>query len=335
MSLINEALKKAQKQQLDAAAKDNGSVPPTGNPPPPPKDPPSAPAAAAPEPESDPIFSARRQRRRGGKGKWVVLVAAIVIIGGTGVVLSSRDSNGSAVAVKPTPQDPTPASVGAPVSLTANPKETAKPVEQVAAAKLTEVPTPSVALPPSLVVTPVPEPKIEEAAPIAAASTPTQSKPIAGEKVEPRPVPAVTGPGGQVHENPPVSKEIVPPSPSAGGAKLARTTVEPVESDRTTPSRPRPASKVVIETLDEPSASNMADSKAQGAPASGAVLDYLEKARVTGIRVSTTDPKVLMNNRVYRLNEIVDRDLQLRVVHIAPRELRFQDAQGHVYRKTF
>ena len=70
-------------------------------------------------------------------------------------------------------------------------------------------------------------------------------------------------------------------------------------------------------------------------PANGAVLDYLERARVAGIRVSETDPKVLMNNRVYRLNEVVDRDLQLRVIHIAPRELRFEDPSGHIYRKTF
>ena len=62
---------------------------------------------------------------------------------------------------------------------------------------------------------------------------------------------------------------------------------------------------------------------------------YLERARVAGIRGSETDPKVLMNNRVYRLNEVVDRDLQLRVIHIAPRELRFEDPSAHIYRKTF
>ena len=66
-----------------------------------------------------------------------------------------------------------------------------------------------------------------------------------------------------------------------------------------------------------------------------AVLRYLERSRVTGVRLSTTDPKVLFNDRVYRLNDVVDRDLQLRVVSIADRELRFQDAQGYVYTKSF
>jgi hypothetical protein len=53
------------------------------------------------------------------------------------------------------------------------------------------------------------------------------------------------------------------------------------------------------------------------------------------VRASATDPKVLMNDRVYRLNDVVDRDLQLRIIGIAPRELRFRDARGYVYTKTF
>jgi hypothetical protein len=66
-----------------------------------------------------------------------------------------------------------------------------------------------------------------------------------------------------------------------------------------------------------------------------AVLAFLENARVTGVRASATDPKVLMNNRVYRLYDTVERALELRVTKITPRELQFTDARGYVYTKAF
>ncbi|MCC5022502.1 MAG: hypothetical protein J6386_06765 [Candidatus Synoicihabitans palmerolidicus] len=76
-------------------------------------------------------------------------------------------------------------------------------------------------------------------------------------------------------------------------------------------------------------------SVASAAP-SEAVVSYLERSKVTGVRTSATDPKVLMNDRVYRLEEFVDRDLQLRVIAIEPRELKFRDPRGvYVYPKTF
>ena len=96
-----------------------------------------------------------------------------------------------------------------------------------------------------------------------------------------------------------------------------------------------PTGKVIIAESEEPTAQGMPKASAGATIPNAAVLNFLERARVSGIRVSDTDPKVLMNDRVYRLNEFVDRDLQLRVIEINPRELRFQDTQGHVYRKTF
>ena len=68
---------------------------------------------------------------------------------------------------------------------------------------------------------------------------------------------------------------------------------------------------------------------------SEAVLRFLERSKVTGVRVSATDPKVLMNDRVYRINDVIDRDLQLRVIAIDTRELQFRDPAGYVYTKAF
>ncbi|HEX2099119.1 MAG TPA: hypothetical protein VHF69_00565 [Candidatus Synoicihabitans sp.] len=65
------------------------------------------------------------------------------------------------------------------------------------------------------------------------------------------------------------------------------------------------------------------------------ILDYLERLRITGIRPSATDPKVLMNDRVYRLNDVVDRSLGLRITGIVPGGLTFTDARGETYEKNF
>ena len=86
MSLINEALKKAQKQRADEAAARSGSVPPPGMgavPPAPPR-PPQAPAAGGGAdhgsfPRPDPLIAARTRHGRNGPGRFalpaVVLVA--------------------------------------------------------------------------------------------------------------------------------------------------------------------------------------------------------------------------------------------------------------------
>lgn len=65
------------------------------------------------------------------------------------------------------------------------------------------------------------------------------------------------------------------------------------------------------------------------------VYEFLEKLRVAGIRASATDPKVIMNDRVFRLNDIVDRITQLRLVHIDNDTLTFVDGSGFEYKKSF
>lgn len=62
---------------------------------------------------------------------------------------------------------------------------------------------------------------------------------------------------------------------------------------------------------------------------------FLDTLRVTGIRASPTDPRVSMNDRVFRLNDIVDRNLELRIVGIAPEGLTFIDPNGVVYQTQF
>ncbi len=104
---------------------------------------------------------------------------------------------------------------------------------------------------------------------------------------------------------------------------------------RSIDSPPRNSSPATVKILsdEEVGATTVAISSA--AQAQPAVVPYLDTAKVTGVRASATDPKVLMNNRVYRLNDIVDSDLQLKITAISSRELQFTDSRGYVYTKAF
>lgn len=65
------------------------------------------------------------------------------------------------------------------------------------------------------------------------------------------------------------------------------------------------------------------------------VYTFLSKIRVAGIRASETDPRVLMNDRMYRLNDLVDTELQLRLTGITSLALTFTDANEIVYTRNF
>jgi hypothetical protein len=64
-------------------------------------------------------------------------------------------------------------------------------------------------------------------------------------------------------------------------------------------------------------------------------IQFIENIKVAGIRASATDAKVLMNDRVYRIGSIVDAELGLKLVEIAPGALTFEDDRGGRYTRTF
>ncbi len=63
------------------------------------------------------------------------------------------------------------------------------------------------------------------------------------------------------------------------------------------------------------------------------VLAFLDNARISGIRIAADDAKLLMNSKVYRTGDTVDRELGLKVTSIRPAELIFEDKRGIQYRK--
>jgi hypothetical protein len=102
------------------------------------------------------------------------------------------------------------------------------------------------------------------------------------------------------------------------------------------PSAPPP---VVEEPAPAPAATTAAPTPAPEPVVEGSLADrianFVDKVRVTGIRTSENGSKVLMNDRVYRLNDVVDRKLGLKLVKIAADSLTFADANGATYVKNF
>lgn len=64
-------------------------------------------------------------------------------------------------------------------------------------------------------------------------------------------------------------------------------------------------------------------------------ITFIETMRVTGIRASATDSKVLMNDRVYRPGDIVEHVLGLKLTAITANSLTFEDEKGARYTRNF
>jgi len=67
--------------------------------------------------------------------------------------------------------------------------------------------------------------------------------------------------------------------------------------------------------------------------ANPAVYTFLDGLRITGVRVSGGDSKVIMNDRIVRLNDYVDRATGLRLTKITATSLDFTDGTGFTYTK--
>ncbi|MCC6416511.1 MAG: hypothetical protein IT582_11435 [Opitutaceae bacterium] len=65
------------------------------------------------------------------------------------------------------------------------------------------------------------------------------------------------------------------------------------------------------------------------------VYAFIDNLQIMGVRSSGADSKVLMNDRVYRVNDVVDRALNVRLIRVEPNRLVFEDAGGATYTKTF
>jgi hypothetical protein len=121
--------------------------------------------------------------------------------------------------------------------------------------------------------------------------------------------------------DPPVAAISTPAGPALPPAE---TKVEPI------PPSPVAAAKAAS----EPSITAASAAPRPGVP-DERVHAYLDALRVTGVRTSGASSRVLLNEKVYRLNETVDRNLALKLTGVETDFLTFTGANGMEYRKNF
>ncbi len=255
MSLINEALKKAQRERHDAPAPASFREIPT-------------PVAAAPQPPAAP----RQPARRGGPPLALIAGGVLLVtvsIGATLLILRKPAPSAPAVAHPPSPAAAAPAPV-----VESTPKATPTATPPPAPAATTPVP-PTIVTPAPVVIEPV--------------------------------VPAVSAPAAPI-----VSLPV---------AKPAANAAEPAPAPQPTA---KPAFAIPVITV---------------APAppkpDERIATFVDAVRVAMVRSTENGGRVLMNDRVYRVNDTVDRTLGLKLTKIGNNTLTFTDANGATYEKNF
>lgn len=157
--------------------------------------------------------------------------------------------------------------------------------------------------------------------------TPATKAPVASDK------PTVTTPTS----GPALPVKATPPEP------LAAVTLPPLTAPHSAPASPPPAPTTVNgpETPADP-VIILAGPAAPSLPPAPAPLDptprirsFLAAARITGVRGREDQARVLMNEKVFRLNDTVEQDLGLRLSGVRAGVLVFTDALGHHYEKKY
>lgn len=167
--------------------------------------------------------------------------------------------------------------------------------------------------------------KSTEVAPTDTASTPAVVLSI--------PAPAVT-PIKETVPAPVVAAPITPPvkeAPSAPVTKPAATPVAVAPQPAAPAAKPAPVTPDVVA---QAPAANPPAAVVPSAPPDQQVLIFLDNLRIMGVRFAGIDSKVLISDRVYRVNDIIERNFGLRLVEVQPDRLFFVDAKGVAYTKN-
>lgn len=161
-------------------------------------------------------------------------------------------------------------------------------------------------------------PAVEPAAAPVVIALPPVGPSLPTTAATPAPEPDVTAP-------PAAAPKATPPAPVVAAPV---TTATPTTAAASLPQAAAPAP---VETA----ATTPAAAPSGPAKPDIRVQEFIDRIRVSGIRASATDPRVSMNDRVFKLNDVVDRNLGLRIVGIEAGGLTFVDSAGVVYTKNF
>ena len=276
MSLINEALKKAQRQRT----LDNAPLA-------------SAPSGIAAAAVTTHERAATHRRTQApiyfGLGLLVIGVVATALVMHYGI--APKAEPGLALARATVAKQPAPA----PAAPTAPPQPVPPP-------PLAEAPASEPA--PMITFTPP--------APAPTTSAPTVSAPtVSAPKSTAKPAPT----------------ESAPPA-----APLPPTPLAPVTK---TENAPAPTPPKLVAAPPPPATPVSLVTGPTDAERSARIYAFLSTLRLTGVRGVNAQARVLMNEKVFRLNDVVDAALGLRITAVQPGRLIFTDPKGQTYEKQY
>lgn len=179
------------------------------------------------------------------------------------------------------------------------------------------------------------------------AVTPVDVTPVAVHPATGPDGPGTPAPGSSTLANAPASASAAattvagtPPTPAVSTspapsiATSAGSHAIPATAVATTPV-PTAAPSSAIVAAQEPSLPDYVPTPTPKPLPKPHVLALVDGFKVAGIRASASDPKVLMNDRVFRVNDVVERNYGLRLVEINPDRIIFRDEAGATYTKSF
>ncbi|MEO0794247.1 MAG: hypothetical protein AAFX93_03740 [Verrucomicrobiota bacterium] len=366
MSLINDALKKAQREREQGTVPGRQSLPSM-----------AGAQAKRGNPAQKTSFKFMQAFMAGA------LVVA-VLAGAVGLLITILNKPAEvpperptevAVTIKPTQEQLDASKANPPPSTTERPSSAAERLAtNVTPAQ--PVPTPT---PPAAQTPPTPEPQpapvVAQAAPIPApkpaptVSTSTVQAPPVVEAAEPivatkalepvaptTPSATSTGPASEpatpvsaasTSTAPPPSQTVTTPDPEPTPIASAPTpdpkpvTIPPpIASINAEPGATPKPSPSLPQMPSQPVSSGNTDDASPVTPAADAapnpnIIAFLEASRITGIKVAGSKSRVLMNNQVFKVGSIVEANSQLKITAIETNEIQFVDESGIEYRKQF
>ncbi len=177
---------------------------------------------------------------------------------------------------------------------------------------------PAPAAPTTLAQIPVAPAPAKETTPQVVLSIPTPAEKTAeAQPAETKPAPAPV----------PVQAAVPAKTPAAVATPVAPAPVVPTPTAPVA-AKPAPVKPDPLPATPSPAAVTPAVTPDQQ------VLVFLDNLRIMGVRFSGLDSKVLIGDRVYRVNDVIERNFGLKLVEVQPDRLFFVDARGVTYAKN-
>jgi hypothetical protein len=297
MSLINEALKKAQRVRTGDTVGSLASMPGGGS------------------------RVAKRSAPRTAQQLVLIAAGAIVLI-----VLSVV----ATVFLVNRPSDPKPA-VAATLKLAGATPAAKTPTASPVIVVPLGAPAPAAADPAPL--TPVSDTQLHAAKPNALPSAPINAPPARTAAVASTPPdtkPALATPAVIPTARPPAAPPAVEPAPASSTPVAATPSPNAPAVPSTTAPTPVSAPPAVAAERSAPAQLPVAPSPPR---LDERAILFVDAIKVAGVRAAGTESRVLLNDRVFRINEIVERNFGLRLSKVESNTLTFTDANGAVYVK--